>query len=342
MTDLSIIVPVYNTAIDKLENCFQSIKKFISLNDDLMIECLIIDDGSFGEISDWCCRFSESNPTFKFHKKKNEGVSVARNLGIELSRGKYLLFVDSDDILISSFKVGDYLSIDKYDLIFSNLALDIHLSNVWQAFEGNSREIDAETVISRLVSDGTLNGPVCKIIRKDLLEQYHINFKETMITGEDLVFLIQVLLSKPKMYYISQCTYIYNLDKSTSNSRLKNNVELFIENNAVMYENMLQLIEECAYHEKQLQFRKSATERYVKQLFNSSADLLEMGLLTQNIKDYINSSLSRVDQEIVKVIKKNKLSKANFHLAILLKQRWWLLAIISKMRIIYSKFKNRL
>lgn len=340
MVDLSIIVPLYNTPIDKLENCFQSIESFIIVNDNINIECLVIDDGSNREISSWCSKFSDRNPSFRFYKKQNEGVSIARNFGIKLSRGKFILFVDSDDTLISYRKVGEYLCNDQYDLIFSDLSLDIQENIVWKAFEGNSREVDIETVIGRISSNGTLNGPVCKIIRKDFLERHHIHFKK-MITGEDLVFLIQMLLSKPKMYYISQCTYIYNLDTSTSNSRLKNNVYFFIENNTTMYKIMLQLIEECASCENQLQFKKSATERYIKQLFNTSADLLEMGLLTQRAKADIVSLLSVLDCRIVGIIKKRKLSKANLQLAILMEKRWTLLSVISRMRIFHLKLKNR-
>ncbi|MGX7074339.1 glycosyltransferase family 2 protein [Falseniella ignava] len=342
MIHLSIIVPVYNTAIDKLEHCFQSIKTFMNDNSALNIECVIIDDGSKDKVADWCREFSETNDGFRFYKKVNEGVSVARNFGISLSKGQYIIFVDSDDILVSFNEMEQYLLGGNYDLIFSDLATDAQQKNMWQAFEGDSREIDLETVISRIVKDEKLNGPVCKIIRKVLLDQHHIEFDRTMITGEDLVFLIHILLQKPKMYYISQCSYIYNIDTNSSNGRLKNHSKIFIANNAIAYNYILQLVEQLASSENKLMFKKDATEKYIKQLFNSAADLLEMGLLSPELKDYTVQLLSELDKQTVDLIQERKLSKANLQLTVLLKKWWLLLAVASRMRILYLKIKNRL
>lgn len=342
MIHLSIIVPVYNTAIDKLEQCFQSIKTFMDKNSSLNMECVIIDDGSKGKVSDWCREFSETKAGFRFYKKVNEGVSVARNMGISLSKGQYIIFVDSDDILVSFNELEQYLLDGKYDLIFSDLATDIQQKHMWKAFEGDSREIDFETVISRIVSDGTLNGPVCKIIRKNLLDQHHIEFDKTMITGEDLVFFIHILLQKPKMYYISQCTYIYKLVTNTSNSRLKNCSKVFIQNNVVAYKNMIQLINQFSSNQHKHTFEKRATEIYIKQLFNSLADLLEMGLLSQELKDYTVQLLLELDKQTVDLIQEQKLSKSNFQLTVLLNKWWLLLAVASRMRILYLKIKNSL
>lgn len=92
MTNLSIIVPVYNTPIDKLRVCLHSIIKFINFNKELNIECIIIDDGSTESISNWCCEFVSNYSNFKFYKKQNEGVSIARNTGIELSNRRIYNF----------------------------------------------------------------------------------------------------------------------------------------------------------------------------------------------------------------------------------------------------------
>ncbi|WP_227986759.1 glycosyltransferase family 2 protein [Streptococcus ruminantium] len=339
---LSIIVPVYNTAIDKLERCFHSIMSFMNASANLDIECLIIDDGSRKSISNWCQYFSNMNSSFRFYKKINEGVSLARNMGISLAKGKYILFVDSDDLLIYCYKIEKYLLKENYDLIFSDLAVDMHQKHMWSAFDGNSREVDIETVTGRLIEDGTLNGPCCKFIRRDFLERYQIYFEKRMITGEDLVFLIQILLSNPRMYYVSECTYIYNLDISTSNSRLKNHSVVFIENNEIMYNKLLELIEECVSNKNQQSFRMKATDRYIKQLFNSVADLFEMNLLTQDIKEQVELLLCHVDRKLVAKIRKRVLSKSSLQLAVLLKNKWLLFIVISRARTIYLKLKNRL
>lgn len=88
----SIIVPVYNVA-NYLVKTVKSI-----LNQDFSdFECIIIDDGSTDVSSELCDSFSGCDSRIKVIHKQNEGVAIARNLGIEKSCGKYILFLDGDD-----------------------------------------------------------------------------------------------------------------------------------------------------------------------------------------------------------------------------------------------------
>lgn len=341
LVHLSIVVPVYNTGIDKLEQCFQSIIDFVDANSELKVECLVIDDGSIDTISEWCRLFSSRYSSFKFYKKVNEGVSIARNVGLSLAKGKYVTFVDSDDFLISFEDLASNLLEEKYDLIFTDLLVNQHRKMTWSAFDGNSREVNNGTVIARLLKDGTLNGPCCKFIRREFLEKHEIHFDNDMITGEDLVFLIQILLKNPQMYYISDYSYIYNLDVNTSNNRLIKQTELFLDNNETMYSKLLELFEQQLGDKEQLFFKLRATERYIKQLFNSAADLSVLGLLTQEIKNQIELLLSGVSSELVNTILRGSLSKSKLQLIILMQKKWSVLAMISKARIVYLKIKNR-
>lgn len=340
MIHLSIIVPVYNTPIDKLETCLKSILDFINSNTALNAECVIIDDGSRESISEWCQKFILDYSNFKLHKKSNEGVSVARNIGLSLSNGRYITFIDSDDIMLFVNDLPKYLLSQEYDLIFTDLSTD--REQLWKAFEGNSREIDIETIISRIVCDGTLNGPYCKFIKRELLEQHCIRFDKTMITGEDLVFFIHLLSLLPKMLYISECSYIYNLDNTTSNNRLRNYPDTIINNNMMMYQEMIDLICNCLPVEKQMFYKLKATKRFLKQIFNIASDLIVMGLFSQKFKNKIKCLITNLDVMMVKEINKNKISKSAIQLSILLKQNWVLLAIISKFRLVYLNIKSKL
>lgn len=340
MTNLSIIVPVYNTPIDKLRVCLHSIIKFINFNKELNIECIIIDDGSTESISNWCCEFVSNYSNFKFYKKQNEGVSIARNTGIELSKGEYITFVDSDDILLPIKDLSKYLLSQKYDLLFTDLKTNKQQN--WFAFSGGTKkEIELETVIARLVENGTLNGPCCKFIRGCLLREKEIRFDYTMITGEDLVFLIHLLLQSPKMYYIPQCSYIYNLDNETSNSRLINKPNIIIDNNNKMYQAMIKLISNALPIEKQFYYKVKATERMIKQLFNTAADLITMKIFSKESKCGIRTSLLQIDENIITALTKTRYSKSSIRLSILLNQKWSLLTVIGKIRLIYLNLKNR-
>ena len=94
MAAVSIIVPVYN-AEAYLERCIDSILSQ-SCPD---IEVLLIDDGSTDSSFKICQRFAERDERVLIHRQENGGEGSARNTGMELARGKFLMFADNDDVL---------------------------------------------------------------------------------------------------------------------------------------------------------------------------------------------------------------------------------------------------
>ena len=94
MAAVSIIIPVYN-AEAYLERCIDSILSQ-SCPD---IEVLLIDDGSTDSSFEICQRFAERDERVRIHRQENGGEGSARNTGMELARGKYLMFADNDDVL---------------------------------------------------------------------------------------------------------------------------------------------------------------------------------------------------------------------------------------------------
>ena len=91
---VSIIVPVYNTE-KYLERCIVSLRQQ-TLNS---IEIILIDDGSSDNSGNICDDYASKDDRIKVIHKRNEGQGLARNSGLELSEGKYVLFVDSDDYI---------------------------------------------------------------------------------------------------------------------------------------------------------------------------------------------------------------------------------------------------
>lgn len=88
---LSIIIPMYNCA-PAIVRCLESI-------DDIDAEVIVVDDGSQDESAEMVLEYSNSHPNVLIVKKENGGVSSARNVGIEIATGKYIMFVDADDTI---------------------------------------------------------------------------------------------------------------------------------------------------------------------------------------------------------------------------------------------------
>ena len=96
---ISIIVPVYNVE-QYLERCVESILKQTITN----FELILINDGSSDNSGPVCDELSRKDTRIRVHHIQNGGVSNARNLGIQSSRGEWISFIDSDD-----FVTEDYL-----------------------------------------------------------------------------------------------------------------------------------------------------------------------------------------------------------------------------------------
>lgn len=112
---ISIIIPVYNTE-KYLRKCLTSI---IAQTYEYL-EIIIVDDGSGDNSSMICDEFANKDKRIKvFHKKTNEGLSAARNFGIEHATGKYIGFVDSDDWIESDMFEYLHNMLIKYDVDIS-------------------------------------------------------------------------------------------------------------------------------------------------------------------------------------------------------------------------------
>lgn len=93
---VSIIIPVYNTPSEKLTRCLDSVLSQIFTD----WECLVVDDGSTNSAASILDGYAKKDSRFIAIHKENGGVSSARNKGLEVARGKWVVFVDSDDYLL--------------------------------------------------------------------------------------------------------------------------------------------------------------------------------------------------------------------------------------------------
>ncbi|WP_455684658.1 glycosyltransferase family 2 protein, partial [Thomasclavelia sp.] len=89
---VSIVVPMYNVE-KKLERCLDSLECQTYEN----IEVILINDGSPDNLEKICLRYIRKDNRFNYYRKKNGGLSSARNFGISKAKGKYIYFIDSDD-----------------------------------------------------------------------------------------------------------------------------------------------------------------------------------------------------------------------------------------------------
>ncbi len=212
---VSVIIPVYN-AEEYLEECLDSIVEQTVCKED--IEVLLINDGSVDGSGEICERYVKEYPYMKHFYKENTGVSATRNMGIRLSQGKYMLFLDSDDKYtknsveeIVNFFDGVY---DEVDLVtcFIQPYKDGKMLKTHSRYESDlktSGVYDLEK--NPYVIQTTMN-----ICVKNLGKENNVYFNEQMKRQEDQEYINRVLERKFKLGYCSKATYLYNRNNESS------------------------------------------------------------------------------------------------------------------------------
>lgn len=202
---VSIIVPVYNTGI-LLEKCIKSL-----LNQTLKeIEVIIINDGSTDNSIDICNKMANIDKRVIVINKRNEGVSKARNIAINIANGEYIGFVDSDD----------YVENNMYEELYkASVVNKCDISMCDCKIESNHREIiDSIDIISEskifykddIFPDelALMAGSMCKCIYStDLLRNNNILCPIEIKLSEDRIFNIKALGRMKKLYYLKRPLY---------------------------------------------------------------------------------------------------------------------------------------
>lgn len=227
---LSIIIPIYNTK-QYLGRCLDSILSQI----DHRTEVILIDDGSTDGSGEVCETYAKKNINIKVIHQENRGVSVARNVGIDLSIGEWITFVDSDDILDKDYykNISKYWDLDVDFLMFNTLKLDASNQIIrdkkiedLMVFERNDPgKMIRDSFLGKTESIGegynSYRGPVGKLFRRSLIEKTNLRFDENVKIGEDMLFMLKLYDNFSMAKYIPVVNYIYWHNGSSSTNRYK-------------------------------------------------------------------------------------------------------------------------
>lgn len=195
---ISIIIPVYN--VEKyIEKCIHSVMEQTYKN----IEIIMINDGSTDNCGKICDEYAKKDNRIKVIHQKNEGVSSARNKGIRECTGKYIGFVDGDDIIDTDMFEKLYESITKNE---SDLAICNYYPN--KDFCGVDEIIDIETALDLILDKDKYKGFVVnKLYKKSILKDQ--KFDEKIDICEDLIFNCQYIIKCCKCSIVNEKLYNY-------------------------------------------------------------------------------------------------------------------------------------
>lgn len=214
---ISIIVPVYNTE-KYLARCLDSI--LAQTYQDW--ELLLFNDGSTDGSGKICDDYASREARIRVFHKKNEGVAIARQLGIYEAKGDYSIHIDSDDWVEPQMLEEMLSEAVQYDV-------DIVVANFYKEYNHQivlQQQRSKDNAPSSLLEDivkGRQMGSLCnKLIRHSLYNIYNVSFAKGINLGEDALVLVQLLQHPVKVQYMERAYYHYMGNGDITLSRVYN------------------------------------------------------------------------------------------------------------------------
>lgn len=241
---VSVVLPVYNVE-RYLNKCIESVVNQTYKN----LEIILVDDGANDSSPAICEIWAKKDQRIVVVHKKNAGLGMARNSGLDIAHGSYIMFIDSDDFvekeainkLLGGLKGADTVFCGHY-IYYDDYHIEtLVIKHRGKSFEGNDvqKSILLE-IIGALPSDPVdtmLPVSVCYgLYSMDIINKYDIRFSsERKFISEDLIFNIDYLSRSKMVSFIENCLYYYRKNNESSlttvynKDRFKKEIILYTE-----------------------------------------------------------------------------------------------------------------
>lgn len=224
---LSVIIPAYNCA-NTLTKTIESIVAS-GLTD---YEIVIVNDGSADNTSDVCNTLCSRYSFIKYTEQVNSGVSAARNKGISISTGEYLMFFDADDTAKETgfSECVDTIRKEKPDILVYGMSFDYYKNgklyrrdDLVPEQSGMLNKKQIQEAFEYLYNTNSLTPVWNKIYKKTLISDNNILFNTDYFLMEDFLFSLECLKVCENIYCLPKALYHYKQSENEKNAfnRLK-------------------------------------------------------------------------------------------------------------------------
>jgi glycosyltransferase involved in cell wall biosynthesis len=221
---VSIIIPIYN-AEKYLQRCIESLLRQTYKN----LEIILVDDGSTDGSFSICDDYSKKDFRIRVISSENCGQGAARNKGLDLATGRYISFVDADDVLKDD-AIEMLLTIaekDQFDIVagsYFRVDKEVKISSSSYCsgkIERNGCKEDRKryNLYKTTSSFGYVWG---KLYRRAFLNKYKLRFsEERKVFMEDSLFNLKAFSFAPRYYVLTEPVYYYYIYRSSSSNRIE-------------------------------------------------------------------------------------------------------------------------
>lgn len=319
---VSIVVPIYNVE-QYLEKCVESICRQTYEN----LEIILVNDGSPDQCGQMCEEYAKKDNRIKVIHKKNGGLSDARNSGVKLATGKYLLFVDSDDYIAKDL-------VEKTVTVAEKNNCDMVLYDYYYVEPDNveirSTIVPANKVIS-LEQEHTLllaaTSACAKLFNREFYVKANCPFPQG-IYFEDLATTSIFFMRAKRVFYLKEPLYYYiNRENSIMTGK---NFEKSSHDKLVALEHILSAYKKEGKYEEyrqELEYLVFANEYFEPSKVLALAG--EDGEYLEKCRKYMYETFPDIHNN--KYVK-NMGKKDKIHLWILDHKQYWMMRLLSKAR----------
>ena len=254
--NLSVIVPVHNSE-DYLKECVESVLQGLHEED----EIILVENGSSDSSWEICRSYDDAYPSVRAVHLETAGVSKARNCGISLAKGDWIIFLDSDDILDPGLiSRAHELDIEADVILFDYRYLGEE--PLEEELVSDRRDVEPNllrravlqyakyrTQIKQAANlDNVTIWSCCsKLIRRDFLIRNRINFPEELYLSEDTAFSLQLYCDAERVCYVKQNSFFY---RPTPSSASRVHHPKMLENNQFLRKWTYQYVMEKGLYEE--------------------------------------------------------------------------------------------
>lgn len=218
----NIIIPAYNSVktIEKTVNSLQN-----SGMTDFSI--IIVNDGSSDNTESICKRLEYKYNNVKYCSQNNQGVSAARNKGIDLADAEYLIFFDADDCV----EAGAYVNAERIiqeihpDMLIYGMCFDYyHNGKIFRTdkmmypYRGCYSANEIQAHFKDLYETNSLTSSCNKIIKREILQKYNVRYVSGMFLMEDFLFSLDCLQYCKNVYMLPEAIYRYHQSEDEGNA----------------------------------------------------------------------------------------------------------------------------
>jgi glycosyltransferase involved in cell wall biosynthesis len=241
---ISVIIPVYNTEA-YLQRCVDS----VLAQEGVSLEVILVDDGSTDASPALCDRYAAQHPQVRVIHSPNGGPATAKNLGLDIARGLYISFIDSDDTIYPSMyrEMLAPARANEADIVccgYSETDEQGHLSP--RVHTGECMVMDRDEAMRRfLVRDRIYSQCWTKIYRRAWLEEHGIRNTPGLKTDEDHIFNLYAFLEARTVCVVDKPLYVYtNRSSSLSKDYYKKHIDRMFANMTMRLELVDRLVGE--------------------------------------------------------------------------------------------------